>query len=814
MPYEGRHNKGVWGPFEELASKGPTRFGTLWQTRKWWFIVSTIVFLPLVGGGGALTYLGQDLPPVEALKSFQPSLVTRVYADDNRLIGQFFIEKRIMVPLVHIPQDMVHAIVAVEDSRFYEHKGFDLVGILRASIANLASMKIKQGASTITQQLARSLFLTPERNLKRKTKEILLAMKIEQLYTKEQILEMYFNQIYFGHGAYGVQAAARTYFGKDANQLTLAEAAFVAGLPKAPKDYSPYLSPQRAKQRQGIVLGRMLEESFITQNQYQQAYQQDLYFQKLLPEQEIAPYFLEHVRQYLIARYGAEQVYKGGFNVYTTLNIEMQMAAHKALNEGLRAIDKRQGFRGAVGHEDPPGADEQSIQASVEKEGSVTTGELGVGEVIEGVATKVENDHVWVAASGLSGKILMQDMAWAKKRLKGPYLDQVEILQNATPKDLLKAGDVIKVALKMKDPRTQEIFFTLEQEPLVEAALLSIDPRTGAMKAMVGGYDFKRSEFNRTLMARRQPGSAFKPLIYALAIEQGFTPSTVLVDAPVIFTDPVSQKTWKPTNYEERFYGPIPLRDALAYSRNVATVKLLEKVGVQNVITFSKKLGVTSPLTPDLSLALGSSSVSLMELVSSFGVFANQGVRMEPMAIRSVTDASGKVLEYHEPSAQQVLSPEVAYVVTSMLQDVIQRGTGVRARELGHSLAGKTGTTNDFTDAWFVGYTPNLVAGVWVGFDDRRTLGDREAGSTAALPIWMGFMGEVLKQIPQMNFPIPENVVFAKVNPKTGLMSQEEDQDAKVEIFVKGNEPSPSPPSRPSVIDFYRMDQAIEDLPL
>ncbi len=810
MPYEGRHNKGVWGPFEELAPTGPTRIGTLWQKGKWWLVLSAVVILALVGGGGGFIYFGQDLPPVESLKSFQPSQVTRVYGDDNRLIGQFFIEKRIMVLLDHIPQDMIRAIVAVEDSRFYEHKGFDLVGILRAATANVTSMKIKQGASTITQQLARSLFLTPEKSLKRKFKEILLARKIEKLYTKEQILEMYLNQIYFGHGAYGIQAATRTYFGKDAMQLTLAEAAFLAGLPKAPTDYSPYLSPQRAKQRQGIVLGRMLEEEFITEDQYSQAYEEDLYFQKLLPEQEIAPYFLEHVRQYLITQYGAEQVYKSGFNVYTTLNVEMQAVANKALNEGLRAIDKRQGFRGPIGYQ----VLEQPIQASAEKEGIVTTGEPAVGEVIEGVVTKVESDHVWVMASGLQGKIMMQDMTWAKKRLKGPHLDQVEMLQNATPKDLLKVGDVINVAMKIKDPRTQEFFFTLEQEPLVEAALLAIDPRTGDIKSMVGGYNFKRSEFNRTSMARRQPGSAFKPLIYALAIEQGFTPSTVLVDAPVIYTDPVSQKIWKPTNYEERFYGPIPLRDALAYSRNVATVKLLEKVGVQNVIEFSKKLGMTSPLTPDLSLALGSSSVTLMEMVSSFGVFANQGMRVDPMAIRSVTDASGKVLEYHEPVAQQVLSPEVAYVVTSMLQDVIQKGTGVRARELGHSLAGKTGTTNDFTDAWFVGYTPKLVAGVWVGFDDRRTLGDREAGSTAALPIWMEFMRQVLKQLPPMNFPIPDNVVFAKVDPKTGFMAQDGDQDAKVEIFIKGKEPSLGSPSRPSVIDFYRMDQSIEDLPM
>ena len=807
MPYDGRHQKGVWGPFEELAPKGPTLHGAFWWKKKWWLLLATMTLLSLIGGGWGIVYLGRDLPPLETLKSYQPSLVTRVYSDDNRPIGQFFIEKRILVPLDQIPQDLIRALIAVEDARFYEHGGFDLFGIFRAAFANLSSMKIKQGASTITQQLTRSLFLTPQKDIKRKIKEILLARKIETLFTKEQILEMYFNQIYFGHGAYGIQAAARTYFAKDVGQLTLSEAGFLAGLPKAPTDYSPYFSPQRAKQRQGIVLGRMLETGFITEAQYREAYQQDLYFQKLQPEQEIAPYFLEYVRQYLISNYGAEQLYRGGLNIYTTLNIEMQLAANKALDEGLRDIDKRQGFRGPVGHQLIDGP----AQSPAEKEGSVTTGEPIVGEMLEGVVTKVESDQVWVAGSGLTGKILMQDMSWAKKRLKGAHLEDVEILQSFTPGDLLKVGDQVKVAMKRKEPASQEIFFTLDQEPLVEGALLAIDPRTGDIKTMVGGYDFKRSEFNRAILAKRQPGSAFKPLIYGVAIEQGLTPSTIVVDAPVIFTDPISQKTWKPTNYEDRFYGPISLRDALAFSRNVATIKLLERVGIQNVIAFSKKAGITSPLTADLSLALGTSSVSLVELASAFGVFANQGVRVEPMAIRSVTDSAGEVLEHHEPLAEEVLSPEVAYIVTNMLQDVILRGTGVRARELGHSLAGKTGTTNDFTDAWFVGYTPNLVTGVWVGFDDRRSLGDREAGSTAALPIWIDFMREALKQIPVMTFPIPTNIEFAKVNPQTGLLAPNGDREARVEIFIKGAEPLQSPVSPPSVIDFYRMDQSSDD---
>jgi penicillin-binding protein 1A len=808
MPYERKHHKGSWSPFEELVPENSRRSGSFWQRQRWWILLVILVVLFLGGGGGGLWYLARDLPSIESLKSYQPSLTTRVYSDDNRLIGQFFIEKRVMVPLDRLPEDLIHAVIAVEDSRFYEHRGFDLYGITRAAVANLHSMKIKQGASTITQQLARSLFLTPERNIQRKLKEILLALKIEKLLTKEEILEMYLNQIYFGHGAYGVQAAARTYFGKDVGQINLAEAAFLSGIPKAPRDYSPYLSPQRAKQRQGIALRRMLEEGFINEAEYRTAYQQDLYFQKLRQDQEISPYFLEYVRQRLISTYGAELVYRGGLNVYTTLNVEMQMAANQAVSEGLRALDKRQGFRGPIDHE----LIEEQTQPPTERGGSMTTaGEPQEGELVEGVVTQVESDHVLINVSGFTGELLLEDMIWAKRRLRGQRVEEVEVLENPTPGDLLKVGDVVKAMMKKKDPKTGELFFALDQDPQAEIALLAIDPRTGDIKTMVGGYDFNRSEFNRAILAKRQPGSAFKPMIYAAAIERGLTPSTILLDSPVIFTDPVSQKTWKPTNYEERFYGPISLRDALVHSRNVATIKLLEKVGIQNVIEFSHRVGITSPLTPDLSLALGSSSLSLIELVSAYGVLANQGIRLEPMEIRSVTDSEGNILEYHEPTAQPVLSPEVAYIATSMLQDVIQRGTGKRARDLGHSLAGKTGTTNDFTDAWFMGFTPNLVTGVWVGFDDRKSLGDREAGGRTALPIWIQFMGEALKQIPEMNFRIPDNVVFAKVNPQTGKRALPGDPEARVEIFLKGKQPPPSTQTRPSVVDFYRMDHATED---
>jgi penicillin-binding protein 1A len=746
----------------------------------------------------------RDLPPIERLQSYQPSLVSRVYADDQRLLGQFYIEKRIMVPLSQMPKDLFQAVIATEDSRFYEHGGIDFLGILRAMLTNLESLKIRQGASTITQQLARSLFLSPERSFKRKFKEALLAMKMEKALTKDEILEMYLNQIYFGHGAYGVQSAARTYFGKDVGELSLAECAFLAGLPRAPNDYSPYFNPDKAKQRQGVVLRRMRDEGFITEQQYQKAYQQDLYFKKLEQDQEIAPYVMEYIRQYLTNKYGEAVVYRGGLNVYTTINLDMQRAATKALREGLRDIDKRQGYRGPIATKSP-----EELVTQIKSEGNVvTTAELREGDLVEGVVSSVDSESATVTAGGLRGKILSADLAWAKKRLKGPdLLKDVEFSPNARPQDILHVGDVIKVGIKKLDRKSGQVLFTLEQDPVVEGALLSLDPKTGAVKAMVGGYDFKRSEFNRAVSAKRQPGSAFKPIIYAAAMDSGLSPSTIVVDAPVIYNDPVLNKVWKPVNYEGRFYGPISLRDALAHSRNVATVRLLERIGIKNAIEMARKVGITSPLTYDLSLALGSSSLSLSEMVDAFSVFANQGVRAEPFSILLITDSTGQPLESYEQNSQQVISKETAYMVTNMMEDVVQRGTGWRARALGRQLAGKTGTTNDFTDAWFVGFSPNLVAGVWVGFDDQRSLGDREAGATAALPIWVDYMKQALPLLPAASFIIPDDVVFAKIDPNTALLAPPGDENAVAEVFVKGNEPTQYMAPQPKPAQFYRLDE-------
>jgi len=741
------------------------------------FIVGTassLVLLIVIGVGGGLFYLTQDLPPVETLRTYTPAQTTRVYSDDQRLIGQFFIERRVFVPLSKIPQNMVRAILAVEDARFYEHGGFDWIRMIKAGLTNLESLQVKQGASTITQQLVRSLFLTSEKTLERKLKEIILARRMEVVFTKDEILEAYLNQIYFGHGAYGVQAAAKTYFGKEIGRVTLGEAAFLAGLPKAPNAYSPYYYGDKAKQRQRVVLKRMVDEGFLTEEEYEATYQKDLIFQKRAAEENIAPHFLEHIRQEMIARYGYDAVYKGGMSIYTTLNIEMQRAANRAVQEGLREIDKRRGFRGVIVQKQEGGNTNVSPR-------------LVPGEVVSGTVIAISKEAATVEVGDIVGRMPLAKMLWARAQRQGK--STVTEIDDPTVADFVRPGDRVWVRVERND--AQALIFGLEQQPEVEGALIAIDPATGRVKAMVGGYDFNRSKFDRALLSKRQPGSAFKPIIYATALERGLTAATVVIDNPVIYTS--NKRVWKPENYDGKFYGATRLRDALAFSRNLATVKLLERIGVKRVIEFAARIGIRSPLARNLSLALGTSEVRLIELTSAYGVFPNKGVRAEPSFILSVKDHAGRVLEQQTPALRRVIARETAYMMNSMMEDVIQRGTGRKARRLGRPLAGKTGTTNEFSDAWFIGYSPQLVAGVWVGFDDRRSIGDKETGASAALPIWMAFMENVLARYPVAHFSIPEGIVYARIDPASGLRVREDDPDAIVEAFIRGTVPAYEP---------------------
>lgn len=751
-----------------------------------------------LGAGGLLWYYAQDLPDLGQLQNYQPSLVTQVYSSDKRLIGQFFIERRILTPLAQIPEHLRRAVIAVEDVRFFEHPGLDYIGILRAAWTNVRRGGKVEGASTITQQLARSLFLSSERTFDRKVRELVVAYKMELVSSKEQILETYLNQIYFGQGAYGVASAAQSYFGKDLSALTVAEAAFLAGLPKSPNHFSPFKNYARAKKRQEHVLARMEEAGFITAEQREEALAEPLSFRRPGSEQT-APYFVEYVRQLLIAKYGETMVYKGGLQIMTTLNLDMQRAAEAAFRAGLKEIDKRQGWRGPLRRVDPSSLAPGTLPV-------VTTDQpLAVGDEREAVVTKAGKDLFWVQVGNVTAKLLFDDMAWAKRRVTGPDVVKDAVV-TANLKQVLKPGDVIEV--RVKKIEKEQIYVQLDQTPLVEGGLIAIEPAQGAIRAMIGGYDFNRSEYNRAVQAHRQPGSAFKPIIYATAVNQGMSPASVVLDAPVVYEQVEEEKTWRPENYGKRFHGMVSLRDALAQSHNLATVRLLDKVGIKSVVDFSRQIGITSPLAADLSLGLGSSSVGLMELTSAYGVFLNQGSRAEPFAILAVLDNGGKVLEQQEPKPQEVISKETAYLITNMMEDVVQKGTGQAAKTLGRPVAGKTGTTNEFINAWFIGGTPNLVVGTFVGFDDRRTLGETESGAHAALPIWINFMKEALKSLPVVPFTIPEGITFVKVDPATGLLNlEQEDQPGNVEIFARGSEPTQAVQRRLDPMDFYKIDQ-------
>lgn len=771
---------------------------------RWWQIALLgVLGLSLVGAlavAGLLWHYSQDLPDLNQLQNYQPSLVTQVYSSDRQLIGQFFIERRILTPLSAIPEHLRRAVIAVEDVRFFEHPGLDYIGILRAAWTNVRRGGKVEGASTITQQLARSLFLSSERTFDRKVRELVVAYKMELVSSKEQILELYLNQIYFGQGAYGVASAAQSYFGKDLSALSVAEAAFLAGLPKSPNHFSPFKNFERAKKRQEHVLSRMEDAGFLTAAEREKAAAEQLNFRRPGSEQ-IAPYFVEYVRQLLIAKYGEAMVYKGGLKVMTTLNLEMQQAAEAAFSAGLREIDKRQGWRGPVRTVD---LSSLSPAAAV----SASFQPLKTGDYREAVVVKPGKDFYLVQIGETQAKLTFDDMAWAKRKLTGPDTTK-DFVVNPNPKQILKPGDVVEVAVKKIEKEVVSV--QLEQTPLVDGGMIAIEPGKGAIRAMVGGFDFNRSEYNRAVQAHRQPGSAFKPLIYAAAVDQGMSPASVVLDAPVVYEQVEEEKTWKPENYGKRFHGMVSLRDALAQSHNLATVRLLEKVGVKNVIEFSKQVGISSPLASDLSLALGSSSVGLMELTSAYGVFLNQGNRAEPYAIFFVKDNQEKVLELAEPESQEVISKETAYLITNMMEDVVQKGTGQAAKVLGRPVAGKTGTTNDFINAWFIGGTPNLVAGVFVGFDDRRSLGETESGAHAALPIWTNFMKTALKQVPVVPFVIPEGITFVKVDPSTGLLNNDsDDQPGNVEIFTKGSEPTQAAQRRLDPTDFYKLDQIAE----
>lgn len=603
-----------------------------------------------------LIYYGHDLPDrLDLMSTYRPSIVSTVYDAQDMPIGEFYLQRRVVVPLDRIPPYVIQAFLAAEDARFFKHKGVDIFAVFRAFISNLRKGEIREGGSTLTQQLVRAFFLTPERTLERKIREAMLAYRVEKNHTKEEILYLYLNQIYFGHGNYGIEAASRDYFGKGIENVNLAEAALLAGLPRSPSRSSPYTDFFSAIERQRYVLRRMYKEGFITEAAYQETVSTPI---RLTPapllNPQIAPYFVEHVRRVIGERYGFNPLLQGGLHIYTSLDLSLQMAAQKAVREGL---------------------------------------------------------------------------------------DQIRLR--------------LKKNMGTGDPEKEE----------VEGALLALDPHTGMVRAIVGGYDFSLSQYNRALQAKRQSGSAFKPIIYSAALEGGLSQLTIIRDGPVSFKM-AAGKYWRPQNFQNRFFGPVTLRGALAHSLNSVAVRLVERMGPEKVIRQARKLGIESPLDRNLSLALGTSSVSLLEMVRAYAVFANSGFLVEPIFIAKVTDRDGRILEENVPASRQVLSPAVSYVLTDMLKNVIKSGTGKAAAKLGHHVAGKTGTTSDFRDGWFIGYTPSLIAGVWVGYDDFRSLGDKATGSGTALPIWLSFMEAAGQGKQTGDFPVPKGVGWLEINLK------------------------------------------------
>jgi len=777
---------------------------TLLKICCWFFSIAVFLGLCTVG---VFWYLwSSNLPYIGSLKEYRPPVVTEILSEDGQVIGRFWDEKRFVVPVEDLPEHLVHAFVAAEDARFYEHEGLDLLGIVRAFVKNIKAGKIEQGGSTITQQVTRSLLLkNTKRTYRRKAREAILSIQIEKNFSKERILFLYLNQIYLGQGAYGVEAAARTYFGKSAKDLDLAESAMLAGLPQAPSRYSPVKHFELAKARQKYVLGRMRENGYITDDEMRAAREEPL---DILKERENpfkkASYFTEHVRKYLLKKYGHDLLYRGGLKVFTTVNLGMQKTAREALQKGLVELDHREGYRGPLRH---LSTDEFPLFLE-EEEKKITENPLAPGGVVEGLVGKVD-DKVG-AVEVLVGKVRcllpFSEMKWARKPDPKKAYYAVKLKK---PSQVLKQGDVILIRIKETGIHPFSWIVSLTQEPEAQAALLCMEPGTGRVKAMMGGRDFDVSQFNRATQARRQPGSAFKPLIYAAALDKGMSPAEVLIDAPYIgIKEGPEEEDWKPKNYKEKFFGPTLFRTALAKSRNVITVKILKKIGVYYAIQYAKRLGIESALSPDLSLALGSSGVSLMELTRAYSVFANGGMLINPIFIDRVVDRSGQVLEEHEPQPRQVISPETAYIMTDLLQAVIQEGTGWRIKALKRPAAGKTGTTNDLRDAWFMGYTPELVTGVWVGYDDRRSMGKGETGSRAASPIWLHFMSSVLAGKRVIAFPVPEDIVFAKIDAKTGLLASSFSKETVFQAFKQGTQPekySPKP-TNPKTGQFLQFD--------
>lgn len=768
----------------------------------------TLLFVGLIAAAGAglwvFYHYGRDLPSYAHLASWEPMTTTRVYAGDGRLMSEYAREPRVFVPYSAIPQKLKEAFIATEDQNFFNHFGVDPLALARAMVTNLRNLGEDRrmiGASTITQQVARMpglSLLDNDYGPERKVKEWILSLRIERALSKERIFEIYLNETYFGYGAYGVAAAALNYFNKPLDELTVAEIAYIAALARAPTNYHPVRYAQRAKDRRDLVIGRMLEEKFITQAEADSAWATPFAINPRT-ETEIftADYFAEEVRRELAQRYGFDELYGGGLSVRTTIDPKLQDIALHVLRDGLEDYDRRHGWRGPIARIDYPEMQWSERLARVK-----VPAELGSDRQLA-VVLALRDDAAEVGfTNGGKGLIPMRAMAWARPWRSDQRVGPVP----RKPSDVLAVGDVVAV-----QPFEAQGQWALHQIPDIEGSLVALDPHTGRVLAMVGGYSFQKSQFNRVTQAMRQPGSAFKPFVYVAALENGFTPASLVLDAPFVVDQGPGLGKWKPANYSQTFYGPSTLRLGIEKSRNLMTVRLAQHIGMDKVAEVAEGTGVVDKLPEYLSMSLGASETTLMRLTNAYAMLVNGGKKVTPTLIDRVQDRRGKTIFQHdtrpcigcknvawsgqpEPAVPdvrpQVMDPVASYQMVSMLEGVVQRGTGVVINSVKKPLAGKTGTTNDENDTWWIGFSPDLAVGVWVGFDKPKSLGPQEQGASAAAPIFRDFMAAALKDKPGIPFRIPSGVRMVRVNSETGQPAQPTDKSVILEAFRPGTEPN------------------------
>jgi penicillin-binding protein 1A len=803
--------------------------------------------------GGMIYFIfSRNLPEIIKIQDYKPLTVTQILSADQKVVAEFYKERRYLTPYSEIPKHVIQAFISAEDDTFFQHQGVNFASIIRAQLANLKAGHVVQGGSTITQQVAKSLLLSSEKSYVRKIREFILAGRIESNLTKEEILYLYLNQSYLGHGAYGVAAAAKAYFRKSVRELTIPEGAILAGMLQAPGKYSPLLNPKRAKERQLYVLRRMMENKFINSSQMQEAATLPI---RVYDDEdqvaEYAPYAVEQIRRYLLDRFGEEALYEQGLIVETVLKKDLSITASRALKEGLRTVDKRLGYRGPI-KQFQSGPEKELAQERVAiikgslgyqmfmPDGTVRADEsiksaglkgdielLKEGQLYFAYVTQVEDSKksASVLVGAIRGEVPFETMKWAR-RVRESNGQTFTGVEPSRVSQVLTKGDWIRVRFLSTPAGSSVAKFALEQDPVLQGALFSFDIQSGSILAMEGGYDFRQSEFNRVTQSQRQPGSSYKPFIFSAALERGFNPASIIVDSPIVYED-AENGTWKPTNFEEKFYGDTTFRQALIKSRNVPTIKLVQAIQVGSMLNYNRRIGLKGKFPSDLSLALGSGAVSLWNLTEAFSLFPRLGKKITPVLVTSIKDRSGKVLAeklsgfsesgatpnsdstsktepnpvptdlwselQNYPSAKdsnQVMDPRVAAVMTHLMKEVITYGTGQDARTLGRPAAGKTGTTNDYQDAWFMGFTPTVVTGAWVGYDTQRPIGSGETGARAALPIWLGFMREAVKAYPEGDFSVPPGVTYSSIHSVTGKAVSANAAGAIQEAFIEGTQPS------------------------